>query len=131
MIQEDSNSSLFMSLMHLMNEKSNYGSYTKLRYDMAFFIWLVISKYALKYSGLDSSIYSQKYQKYAPDATKLYQIFPREHAPAPPIKALYLWRLPSQHRPSRIWCLVNGELNTLTWLHGKIYIYIYAKFMFA
>ena len=73
-IQEDSNSSLYMSLMHFMNEKSNYGSYRKLRYDMAFFICLVISKYALKYFGLDSSIYSQKIPKLF---TRCHQTVPR------------------------------------------------------
>ena len=48
---------------------------------------LVILKYALKYSALDSSIYSQKIPTNAPDVTKLYQdlnMLPGEHAPEPP-----------------------------------------------
>ena len=58
-----------------MNEKSNYGtcSYRKLRYDIAFFICL-LSKYALKYSGLDSSIYCQKVPKLC---TRCHQTIPR------------------------------------------------------
>ena len=49
--------------------------------------FLVLSDCALKYSGLDNSICSLKYQKDASDENKQYQdfkIFLGEHAPGPP-----------------------------------------------
>ena len=54
------------------------------------FIRLVISKYALKNTGLDSSVYmySQKIPKLRTRCTKLYQdfnFFPGEHAPGHPL----------------------------------------------
>ena len=78
---------------------------------------LIISKYALKYSALDSSIYSQKYQK--KKRTRCHQTVPRfqnfpgvgSMPPDPPSKALHLLRL-----PFHLWCSENGSLIWISFL---------------